>query len=596
MIKKRIELVREFMKERGIDVLVVPTADYHGSEYIGEYFQARKYLSGFTGSAGTLVIAGDEAGLYTDGRYFIQAERQLSGTGIRLYRSGEPEVPAIDEYIYNLVPEGGCLSFDARLLNAKEGIRYEQMLQKKHASIQTEEELFDCIWKDRPRLSAEKAFYLEERYSGRSVCDKLTSLRNEMNELGATVHILTSLDDIAWLYNIRGNDIPHNPVVLSYSVITMESAILFTGTGVLGQDLENLLAYNGVQIREYNSIYDYVKTMSVQEHILLDMGKINYAVYNNIPQETVLIDRTNPTTLAKAVKNETEIANLKEAHIKDGVAFTKFMFWLKTNIGKSTMTELSAAEYLEELRRQQDGFLGLSFETISAYQENAAMMHYSASEESSKELLCEGLYLVDSGGQYYQGTTDITRTIALGPITEEQRLHFTTVLKSMLRLSKAKFLYGCRGVNLDILARGPLWDIGIDYKCGTGHGVGYLLNVHEAPNGFRWKIVPERNDSCIIEPGMVTTNEPGVYLEGRYGIRIENELLCVEQEENEWGRFLSFESITVAPIDLDAIAVNYLEESDRIALNEYHEMVFQKIGPYLSDAERSWLREYTAAI
>ena len=379
---------------------------------------------------------------------------------------------------------------------------------------------------------------MEEKYSGKSTADKIADLRKAMKENGADVHILTSLYDIAWLLNIRGNDIDYVPVVLSYLVLNETECIWFLQEEVVDDKIRAYLEENHITTKPYDAIYDYVPEIPADAVVLMNRGTVNYRIVNSLDKAIKVVDKPNPTELMKAVKNKTEVDNTRAAHVKDGVAFTKFMYWLKTNIGKIPMTEISASDYLEARRREQDNFIELSFNTICAYGANAAMMHYSATEESNAALKPEGMLLVDSGGQYYEGTTDITRTMVLGPITEEQKLHFTTVLRSNLNLANAQFLHGCIGMNLDILARGPIWDLHLDYKCGTGHGIGYLLNVHEAPNGFRWKIVAERRDSAVFEEGMVTTDEPGIYIEGSHGIRTENLILCVKDEKNQYGQYL----------------------------------------------------------
>ena len=434
----------------------------------------------------------------------------------------------------------------------------------------------------------------DEKYAGKSSSQKLAELREKMKANGCTIHVITTLDDIAWLFNIRGNDVEYNPVVLSYAVIGMEQAHLFANPVCLNDEIREKLSADGVKIHDYDEMISFVKGLSADEAVLLDPQKVNYAIDSSIQGKKV--EKANPTQLAKAIKNPVELENIRNAHIKDGVAFTKFMYWLKTNVGKIPMTEISAADYLLACRAEQEGFIEPSFDTISAYKANAAMMHYSATKESDAVLQAEGMLLVDSGGQYYEGTTDITRTMVLGPITDEQKLHFTTVLRSNLNLANARFLHGCVGMNLDILARGPIWDLGLDYKCGTGHGIGYLLNVHEAPNGFRWKIVAERRDSAVLEEGMVTTDEPGIYIEGSHGIRIENELICRKGVKNSDGQFMYFEPVTYAPIDLDGVDPQYMTEKERQALNDYHAMVYGKLFPYLTDGEREWLKEYTRAI
>ncbi|WMJ87521.1 aminopeptidase P family protein [Anaerocolumna sp. MB42-C2] len=596
MIKERIQHLRALMAENQMDAYIIPTSDFHESEYVGDYFKARKYMSGFTGSAGTLVVTLTEAGLWTDGRYFIQAARQLADTGITLFKMGEEGVPSIEEFLLDRLQQDGTLGFDGRIINAKFGLNLKEKLQVKNITIKYEKDLVDIIWSDRPALSMEPAFLLEEKYSGRSTSDKLQDVRNEMKKSGATIHIITTLDDIAWLFNIRGNDVTYNPVVLSYAVITLEHAYLFLDQDKLSDEIRDKLASDQIELKDYAEIYSFVTSLSSQMSVLLDSKKVNYAIYRNLNPEINIIDAANPTVLFKAMKNPVEIENLRKAHIKDGVAFTKFMYWLKTQIGKTEITEISASDYLEDRRREQDGFIELSFDTICAYKANAAMMHYSANEDSNAVLKPEGLLLVDSGGQYYEGTTDITRTMALGEISDELKKHFTAVLRSMLNLADAKFLHGCIGLNLDILARGPIWDMNLDYKCGTGHGVGYLLNVHEAPNGFRWKKVPERDDGCVLEEGMVTTDEPGVYIEGSHGIRTENELVCHKGEKNEYGQFMYFEHITFAPIDLDAVDVSFMSPAEIKRLNDYHQKVYEKLSPYLTPEEKDWLKVYTRAV
>lgn len=584
------------MKEQGIDIYLIPTSDFHESEYVGAYFKARKFMSGFTGSAGTLVVTHTQAGLWTDGRYFIQAEAQLKNSGIDLYKMGMKDVLSIEDFIIEKMPEGGKLGFDGRVVNSRMGLKLEEKLKEKNASIIYDRDIVNEVWSDRPALSCEPAFLLDIQYAGKSREEKLEDLRKKMEQEKADIFILTCLDDIAWLFNIRGNDIPYNPVILSYIIITKEKGYFFVNENALNLEIKKALEADNIEVMPYDKIYDFVKQISKTEAVLLDKNKVNYAIVRNLKPEVKIIDKTNPTTLAKAVKNEIELENLRKSHLKDAVAVTKFMYWLKKNVGKENITEITASDYLENLRKEQEGFIELSFDTISAYQEHAAMMHYSATEETDVQLKAEGLLLVDSGGQYYEGTTDITRTFVLGPIKEEWKKHFTLVAKSMLNLANAKFLHGCTGLNLDILARGPLWNLGIDYRCGTGHGVGYLLNVHEAPNGFRWKSVPERNDQAVLQAGMVTTDEPGVYIENSHGIRTENELICQKAEENEYGQFMNFETITYVPIDLDGIDKKYLNEMDIEQLNQYHKMVYEKVSPYLDSEEKEWLQKYTRAI
>ena len=596
MIKQRIENIRDLMKEKNIYAYIVPSSDYHQSEYVGDYFKSREFMSGFTGSSGTLIISMDEAGLWTDGRYFIQAEQELKDSGIKLFKMGEEGVPTIEEYLLEKLPKNSTLGFDGRVMSVKEGQSLANKLAFKGINIEYKYDLVNDIWEDRCSLPTEKAFLLGVEYSGEGFSDKLSRIRAVMKEKKATTHILASLDDIAWLFNIRGRDVKSNPVVLSYAVITIDSVYLFIDKNKIGKDIRAELSKENVQIKGYEEVYEFIKNIDENEVVLIDTSKVNYAIYNNIPSNVQKIEERNPSILFKSIKNEIELKNIRNSHIKDGVAFTKFMYWLKNNIGKIEITEISATQKLEAFRREQDKFIEPSFSTIAAYKDHAAMMHYSATEESNYKLEPRDLFLVDSGGQYFDGTTDITRTIALGPIPENVRKDFTNVVRGMIRLSKAKFLYGCRGYNLDILARGPLWEEGIDYKCGTGHGIGFVLNVHEGPNGFRWKVREDIDDTCILEEGMVTTNEPGVYVENSHGIRIENEIVVRKAEKNEYGQFMDFEVITFAPIDLDAIDESLILKDEKVYLNNYHKQVYDKISPYLNEEEKQWLKTYTREI
>ena len=596
MINKRIQMLRQKMAERGITIYVVPTSDFHESEYVGDYFKARKFITGFTGSAGTAVITMDQAGLWTDGRYFIQAAAQLANSEVELFKMGEENVPTVIEFIRDHLVQGGGLGFDGRVINGRLGTELKELAEQKKASFHTSQDLVGMIWEERPAMPMEPVFLLEEQYTGESTTSKIKRVREKMKQSNADVHILTSLDDIAWVLNIRGNDIPHFPVVLSFLAITQTECCLFIHSKVLSESVRMQLEQWGITICDYEAIYSYVAQIEAKKTVWMDCDRVNFNICNQLNSEVKVLNQENPTVRMKAIKNPVELENLRNAHVEDGVAFTKFMYWLKTNVGKIPMTEITASDYLAERRKERKGFLDLSFDTIAAYEANGAMMHYCADPESAAVLEPRGFLLVDSGGHYYQGTTDITRTMALGPITEKQREYFTIVLRSNLNLAAAKFLYGCNGHNLDILSRGPLWELGLDYKCGTGHGVGYLLNVHEAPNGFRWKIVPERKDSAILEEGMVTTDEPGVYLEGGHGMCTEIDLVCCKAEKNEYGQFMKFETITYAPIDLDAIDPELLTKREKQLLNDYHHMVYEKLSPYLTEEEQKWLQVYTRAV
>lgn len=631
VIQHRLEALRELMRERGMDAYLIPTADFHESEYVGEHFKCRKYMTGFTGSAGTALVTLDEACLWVDGRYYVQAAAQLKDSTVTMMKLGQEGVPSIGEYLEDKLSRGGCLGFDGRVVNAAEGLGLEERLEDKQVRIACGEDLVGMIWKDRPPLSAEPAWVLAKQYAGKSAVHKIADVREAMKKAHTAVHVLTSLDDIAWLLNIRGNDIMYNPVVLSYAMVTMDQLYLYINPDVLqgkvypylkdegknsaeeypesgehinageypesGEQISvrEYLEDIGVTIMPYDRIYDMVEKLR-DTRVLLEKGRVNYGVYRLLDPSNKVIDRMNPTSAMKAVKNETEIENEKKAHIKDGAAMTKFIYWMKKNIGRIPMDEISVSDYLEQLRMEQEGCMGLSFATISAYGANAAMCHYSATSDSNIPLEPRGLYLIDSGGQYYEGTTDITRTIALGPVTEEEKEHFTLVLMSMLRLGDVKFLHGCRGLSIDYAAREPLWSRGLNFEHGTGHGVSYLSSVHERPNGIRFKMVPERQDNGILEAGMITSDEPGIYIEGSHGIRTENLTLCVNDEKNEYGQFLRFEYLTFAPIDLDAVDRKLMTDRDVELLNQYHRQVYEKISPYLDEDERKWLAEVTSAI
>lgn len=593
-IAERISELRTRMASKGIDAYIVPTADFHQSEYVGEHFKARKYISGFSGSYGTVVITRDDGGLWTDGRYFFQAENELAGSGIRLMKMFVGDTPSITEYLTDRVPRGGTVAFDGRVLSMGEGREFEEALAARQIRIHYSVDLVGDIWEDRPPLSDRPAFFLEEKYSGESTASKLKRVREVMEEHGATAHIIASLDDVCWLLNIRGDDIDFFPLLLSYAIVKTDGVELYVDDSKLDDRIQVELAKNQVTIHPYNAIYDDVKGLSGSDTVLIDPMKMNYALYKNIPCR--IVEAANPTILMKAMKNEVELANIREAHIKDGVAVTKFMHWIKTRYDKETITELSSAAKLTELRAAQEGYIRDSFEPLCAFADHAAMMHYSPSAETDVPLSSGAFFLNDTGGGYYEGSTDITRTFVLGSVEAQMKRYFTAVVRAMMRLSRARFLYGCYGYNLDVLARGPIWDLDMDYQCGTGHGVGYLANVHEPPTGFRWYVVPSKNEHHKLEEGMVITDEPGIYEDGQFGIRIENEFVVRKGVQNKYGQFMYFETITFAPIDLDGIDPEEMSRDEREWLNHYHEQVYEKIGPRLTEEEREWLKEYTRPI
>lgn len=593
-IANRIAALREQMKEKGIDIYVIPTSDYHQSEYVGEYFKCRAFMTGFTGSAGTAVVTQDEAGLWTDGRYFLQAGQQLKGTGVTLFKMGEPGVPKIEEYIKKTLPERGVIGFDGRTIELKTGELYEKIAADKQGTICYTEDLVDAVWEDRPPISDKPVFRLDEKYAGESTASKLTKIRAKMKEAGANVMLMTTLDDIDWTLNIRGNDVEYFPLLLSYAIIYEDSVELYADSRKFSEEIQNIFAENNVKILPYDGVYEAVKHFSEKDTVFLDQTRINYALYKNLPEQTKKIYGECPAVLMKSIKNDVEVENIIEAHIKDGIAHTRFMYWLKKNIGKVEITELSASDKLEEFRAMQPDSLGPSFDPICAYGEHAAIVHYSSTPETNVPLKPEGLYLSDTGGHYMEGSTDITRTFALGPISETERMHFTTVAISMLSLANARFLYGCGGINLDYIAREPFWRMGLNYNHGTGHGVGYLGNIHEPPIRFQWQSTSDSTQR--FEANMVITDEPGIYIEGSHGIRLENELLIRKGEKNEYGQFMYFEPLTLVPIDLDAIDVGIMSERERQWLNEYHRKVRDVIGPHLPEEEQEWLREYTREV
>ncbi len=593
-VAERVQALRERMAEKGIDAYVIPTADFHQSEYVGEHFKARQFISGFSGSYGTVVICKDDAGLWTDGRYFFQAANQLEGSGIRLMKMFVGDTPSITEYLADRIPKGGCVAFDGRVLSMGEGQEYEEALLAKQVRIHYSEDLVGQIWTDRPALSDKPAFFLEEKYSGESAASKLGRVRAAMEEAGATVHVIASLDDVCWLLNIRGDDIDFFPLLLSYAIVKMDRVELYVDEGKLDSRIHEELAKVCVHIHPYNDIYEDIKALDASETVLIDPMKMNYALYKNIPCK--IIEAANPTILMKAMKNPVELENIREAHIQDGVAITKFMYWIKKNYDKEVITELGAADKLTSLRAARPGYIRDSFEPLCAFADHAAMMHYSPSKETDVQLKEGAFFLNDTGGGYYTGSTDITRTFVLGSVDRQMKKYFTAVCRAMMRLARAKFLYGCYGYNLDVLARGPIWDLDLDFQCGTGHGVGYLANIHEPPTGFRWYVVPSKNEHHQLEEGMVITDEPGIYEDGQFGIRIENEFIVRKGVQNKYGQFMYFETITFAPIDLDGIDPEEMSRDEREWLNHYHKDVYEKISPYLTEEEKEWLKEYTRAI
>lgn len=596
-IKERLAAVRETMAKTGVDIYLVLTNDYHISEYSGDYFKEREFITGFTGSAGTAVILKNEAKLFTDGRYYVQAAKEIEGTGFELMKDGSVGVPTLSEYVASKLEEGMCLAFDGRTVDARLGLKLANIVKAKKATLNLSFDAIADIFTDRAAFPESKAFYLDEKYCGTTISEKLEMVREILKKVNADSNIIASLDDVCWLFNIRGNDVWCNPVIMSYAYVSLDKAILYADGDRFNEEILAKFKEANVEIRPYEAVY--TDAANISGRLIVDPKRVNMRLYNicmdNENLNCLLLE--NPTVLLKSIKNETEIKNLKEIHLEDGAALTKFIFWTKKQVreGKQ-ITEADAAEYLDSLRAKISDYIELSFDTISATGPNGAMMHYHATKDNADILKPEGMLLVDSGGQYLRGTTDVTRTFALGPVTDEMKKCFTLTLKGMLNLANARFLQGCNGFSLDILARGPLWDEGIDYRCGTGHGVGYLLNVHESPNGFRWKHIPGVNDLAVLEPGMVTSDEPGVYEEGKFGIRIENEIVCKKDYENEYGTFLSFDMLTMAPIDLELVDPKYLEAVDIKRLNAYHEEVYNNLKDFFTGEELEELKNATKAI
>ena len=592
-MREELYCLRERMQEESVDAYLIMTDDFHGSEYVGDYFKSREYISGFTGSAGTLLVRKDCVGLWTDGRYFLQAETQLAGSGITLFRSGQPGVPDLEDYLVEQLADGQTLGFDGRCVMAGYARKLRERLEQKGVRIRNDLDLVGDVWPDRPALSKEPVWQLAERYAGIGVKDKLAEVRQILHKKKADWFLLASLEDICWLLNVRGNDVACTPVVLSYLMMSRDQVFWYVQREAVPEPVQADLQEAGVVLREYGQIYEDASRLPGGVRLLCDENHVNDALISRIAPDVVVVDGENPTLLLKAVKNPVEIANEKAAHIKDGIAVTRFIYWLKTRVGREEITEISAASRLEMFRREQEDYLEPSFYPILAYGPHGAIVHYSADETSDVPLEPEGFLLADTGGHYMEGTTDITRTIALGPLTEEQKEMYTTVLKAHIRLADAVFLQGAAGVSLDVLARTPLWERGLDYNHGTGHGVGYLLSVHEGPNSFRFRPSAVRGGDHVMKEGMITSDEPGIYLEGKFGVRLENLLVCAARQTNSYGTFLGFEPLTMVPFDRDAILWDTLSEKELRWLAAYHQKVYESLAPHLSEEERQWLRETT---
>jgi Xaa-Pro aminopeptidase len=593
MINKRIEQFRELMKKHNLSLYVIPTADDHQSEYISDYYKTRVYMSGFTGSAGTMVITQNDAAVWADGRYHVQAENQLKGTCISLYKMGLDGVPSVMQQVEDWTHAGDVIGFDGTTMSADWGKLLSDIAERKHASVCHELDLVNEVWTDRPALPDGKIWEFDVQYTGKDRIEKLSDVRASMKAKKADVHVLADLTEIAWLFNLRGSDVAHTPVFLAFSIITEDECVLYVDLKKVDNQLKETLKNQKIEVKDYPEFMNDLKNIK-NKKVWCDGLKCHHAMMSILGADNQILDEPSCVALAKACKNEVELKNIRLAHEKDGAAFVKFMIWLKQNVDKGNITEISASDTLEKMRREM-GAMDLSFNTIAAYNDHGAMMHYSATKQTDVQLK-EGLFLVDSGGQYLEGTTDITRTFAIGQISDQWKMYCTTVLKSMLRLARAKFLYGCSGLSLDILARGPIWDMDLDYQCGTGHGIGHLLSVHEGPQAFRWYVSFGRHEDTRLEEGMILTDEPGLYFEGEFGCRLENELVVTKGVKNMYGQFMRFETITYAPIDLDILNTDLLDSVEKEQLNNYHQMVYEKLCPYLNDEEQEALRFYTRAV
>ena len=596
MIKQRVNELRKLMKKNKLDAYIIPSTDPHQSEYVPALWQRRAWFSGFNGSAGDVIVTEDKAGLWTDSRYFLQAEEQLKDSGIELYKIGNSDFPNMIQFLKDEIKPGGMVGIDPRLLAYSEAQKMETELAAKDISLQLlEENLVDLLWEERPKLPSDAVFIHDKKYAGETAQSKLERIRARMAAEGADMHVLTMLDSIAWTFNIRSTDVDFNPVAISYALITAEKAELFINPKKISKKVKKELK-TVVKLYDYNDFKKrLLKQAKRKSKIWLDQTSVSQWIVSLVEKKkSPVIFKESPVTLFKAIKNETELEGFRACHIRDGVAMVKFLHWLEQAVPKGGVSEISASDKLEAFRAELDLFKGLSFETISSYNEHGAIVHYTSSPETDVELKPEGIYLIDSGGQYLDGTTDITRTIALGKPSDEQKDRFTRVLKGHIDLAMASFPEGTQGIQLDTLARKPLWEIGLNYGHGTGHGVGSFLGVHEGPQGISYY----RGIGVALEPGMICSNEPGFYKTGEYGMRIETLINVVKDEEKsstDW-QFLKFETATLCPIDRNLIDKNLLSDEELSYLNTYHRRVHDTLAPLLEGVELSWLKKMTTAI
>lgn len=591
-ISDRIAALRKEMANQQIEAYIIPSSDPHLSEYPADRWKSREWISGFTGSAGTVVVTADKAGLWTDSRYFLQAESQLENTSIELYKAGLPETPTIPEFLLQELQNGQTVGLDGQTYSVADAQALEKKLKRKEIKLDTSTDLIDRIWTDRPAIPGYPLFEMPVELSGKSVGEKLDEINNRLRKEGADCLIVGALDEIAWTFNIRGTDVTYNPVAVSYAFISEDETVLFIQPQKLTEEVVAHLQKEGVTLADYSLIRSYLSRLPENSRVFVDRGKTNVALFDAIPANCRVVEGVSPVNHLKSIKNETEIKGFRNAVVKDGVALTRFYIWLEQQIAaRNKVTEMSASAKLTALRAEQPQYVMDSFETICGYGAHGAIVHYAATPETDAELKPESLLLIDSGAQYLDGTTDITRTIALGEPDEQMKKDFTRVLKGTISLAKCKFPAGTRGSQLDILARKALWDAGINYLHGTGHGIGHCLNVHEGPQSIRME-----ENLTPLKPGMVISDEPAMYRTGQYGIRTENMILVREESETEYGKFYGFDTLTLCFIDTRLVLVPMLSVRERAWLNKYHQRVYEWISPHLNEEEKEWLKNKTAEI
>ncbi|HHT29206.1 MULTISPECIES: aminopeptidase P family protein [Petrimonas] len=591
-VPERLAAIRAFMETAKLDAFIVPSTDAHLSEYPPKKWESRKWISGFTGSAGTAVVTRKRAGVWTDSRYFLQAEAELEGSGFDLFKMGQPGTPDMTDWVVEQVGSGGTVGIDGLVYAASDAKSLKSVLDARGIRLETTLDPFAAIWKDRPEIAANKIFLLSDEITGESTKSKIERILGELDRLDADGLIVVSLDALAWIFNMRGSDVDYNPVAVAYGYVSKKESVLFVDEAKLDHFTKSALLKQGVKIDDYGQVFNYVANLPEKSTICITGSKINYKLYQTIPASCRIVDVPSPVDLMKAVKNGTELDGFRNAMIKDGVALVKFFMWLEKAVAEGVVTEVTVEEKLREFRSQQELFVGESFSTIAGYAGNGAVIHYHAHPDTCLKVKPEGLLLIDSGGQYMDGTTDITRTVAVGKLTRQMKEDYTNVLKGHIAIATAIYPEGTRGSQLDILARKALWDNCQTYWHGTGHGIGHFLNVHEGPQNIRLEENP-----TLLKPGMVTSNEPGIYRANQYGIRIENLVVTREYRKTEdFGNFYNFETITLCPIDTRPIVRKLLTKNEIGWLNAYHEMVYNKLKKHLNKTEKEWLREKTRPI